>query len=414
MKKNNIKTPERKTLLKKISKRIELSFKNVLYPTLNILFFNQELKEKINATKVKKVLFIRHDFVGDMVVTLPAFKYIKQINPNIVVDVFCSVNNFFLLNDNSSVDNIIIKKKQIIPKIFQLLNLKRNRYDIVFSTHGTKVTDNALITNLVSYRKTIKVMMYRMDRDKVFFNKLSKEASNQKEMWLKMLYLVYDTINTDIKPESIDISIEIPSYIKKTAIENLDKLKITDLKNVVVINLSARQSRNQWGETNYIDFIQKLILTYPKIEILLFAVGTDYSFGKKILEFAQGLEEGRDTNNKIGKVFLYPETTDIKEVAFVISCCNLVISPDTGFVHLSVSAKIPILCLYGGYGINTVAWRPYKVSYIQIEAKHDNPISSIPTEVVFSAFEDLMSQTDNPSFAKLINLEDNVKSGKGT
>lgn len=378
---------------------IELGFKYIFYPFLNLFINNKEFTSKLNPEKINRVLIIRHDYVGDMIVTLPTIKYIKTINPNIIVDVFCSKNNHFILTGDNNIDNIYIKKNSSLSIMFQLLRIRKKKYDLIFTTQYLYITKNGIMTNLAASRNTIKLTVGTKSKYKVFFNKLSEIASQQETVWLKMLYAISDTIDTKILPESISPYIFIPDESKQNAENQLNKFQLLENKKIVGINLSARKVQNIWTFEGYLNLIIKILAKYDDINIILFSVDDDIEIAKKIKSSLN-----LNNNNLENRLFIYPNIRDIKEISHSLSKTALAISPDTGFIHIVSAVGTPALGLYGGFGTNTPQWRPYKVPYIQIEAGIGKDVSDVNPEIVFTNFEELWLNKENKDFNKVITL----------
>lgn len=392
----------------KIFRYFEISFKLITYPLLNFLFHNSTLTNKINPNKVKRILFIRHDFVGDMIITLPCFKFIKTLNPNIIVDVYCSKNNHFILEGDKNVDNVFIQKKSIIEFILQVIKIRNNNYDIVINTLCTQMTKNGFLTNLLSKPNTIKTVVAVGEKYKIFYNKMSYLAKEEKVMWKTMLYLVYDIFDTNLNPLDFKPYISINDTSKINAIKKLNQLGISNinetnndkeiekLKDLIGINLSARREENYWLTNSYVELIELIINNYPNVKIILFYVQNDID---KVNEILSKLSVNTKNN-----VMVYPESKDIKEVAYALSKTKLAISPDTGFIHLITSVRVPVLALYRGEGLNTINWKPYANSYLLIEAGESREVRDISAKFVFENFNILFNNLQNQKeyFCKIV------------
>ena len=88
----------------------------------------------INHKKIK-VCVIRNDRMGDMILTLPIIKEIKDKIPNSHIKVICSNINYFLCEEAKFVDEFCIydKKMSVFSKINFFITLKKDYYDYVFN-----------------------------------------------------------------------------------------------------------------------------------------------------------------------------------------------------------------------------------------------------------------------------------------
>jgi ADP-heptose:LPS heptosyltransferase len=130
----------------------------------------------------------------------------------------------------------------------------------------------------------------------------------------------------------------------------------------VIINPNASDLRieRRWPYKNFIELIRRLRLSYPEIVFLLIGSADEYNWVNKI---HSGLDDYTKKNvfNTAGKFTLY-------ELFAVIEGSELVISNDTGPMHISFALNKPTICLFGPasptqYGQNLNAFGIYKNIY---------------------------------------------------
>ena len=64
-----------------------------------------------NLKDTKKILFMRYDRIGDMIITTPVFRELKLANPKISISVLASKTNQEVLLNNPFIDSIYINNK---------------------------------------------------------------------------------------------------------------------------------------------------------------------------------------------------------------------------------------------------------------------------------------------------------------
>jgi len=87
------------------------------------------MSQKIN------ICLIRNDKMGDMILTLPIIKAIKDSNPNSRITIICSSINSFLCEEASFVDtySVFDKKDKLLSKITFLRQFRKNSFDFIFN-----------------------------------------------------------------------------------------------------------------------------------------------------------------------------------------------------------------------------------------------------------------------------------------
>ena len=89
----------------------------------------------MNISKKIKICIIRNDKMGDMILTLPIIKAIKNSNSNTKITVVCSNKNSFLCEEAPFVDeySIFDKKDKLLSKIKFLIQFRKNSFDFIFN-----------------------------------------------------------------------------------------------------------------------------------------------------------------------------------------------------------------------------------------------------------------------------------------
>ena len=126
----------------------------------NILFFWKKLKRPPKNERIKKVLFIRLEHIGDMIITTPVFETWKKNYPNCEVHVLCRELTAPIINNSPYVDKIftynapwfIRQQKNKEPLSVLISRLHYENYDIIFEMHGDP--NNNYLCNRIATSKT--------------------------------------------------------------------------------------------------------------------------------------------------------------------------------------------------------------------------------------------------------------------
>ncbi|MDD3877001.1 MAG: glycosyltransferase family 9 protein [Bacteroidales bacterium] len=108
--------------------------------------------------------------------------------------------------------------------------------------------------------------------------------------------------------------------------------------NYIVINPNASDLRveRRWDSNNYTKLIKTILISYPDYKILLIGSSSEYIYTQTIKN------EIKDDRllNIAGK-------TSIEELICVIRNARMVITNDTGPMHIAFACQTPTLCLFG-------------------------------------------------------------------
>ena len=117
-------------------KRLEIKFRKKLIKYFHylIVFHNKKtFIPEIKDHNLTKVLFIRQDRIGDVLVSTPIFTSLKNRYPNIILDILLSKNNYFVLDNEFFIRKRWMYNKKPWDIISLLRNLREEKYDYVIA-----------------------------------------------------------------------------------------------------------------------------------------------------------------------------------------------------------------------------------------------------------------------------------------
>ncbi|HIJ02259.1 TPA: glycosyltransferase family 9 protein [Candidatus Woesearchaeota archaeon] len=288
----------------------------------NILFFWKRFKSQ--PSRPKKILFIRLEHIGDMIMSTPVFETWKKNNPDCEVHVLCRTLTEPLIKNNPNVDKIIVfdsewmlkrqdDKKQDKSKIIKVL--QKEKYDIVFEMHGDP--RNIMLANkLRTY-----TIGYSCRGLGFLLNKII-EYESDKQMIKQNLEL--------IRPFCKDIYETTKIYSDNKANNDCSKLmkKYRLIKGKFII-INPKSGRAEKDLTN--DEVWQSIKKYPTFKIII-----------------TGSQSERPNNDQYAKknIINICGQTDLLALAELVKNAKLVIGPDTGIMHIAKAAGTTFKCIY--------------------------------------------------------------------
>lgn len=315
-----------------------------------------------NPDKIKNILFVRIDRIGDMLLLTPAIRSVKKFYKFANIYVLANSYNKDILLHNKNITEVIIYEKNPL-KYFRLIKkLKKYKFDIAIDSYFGFNIKSAIIT----YLSDTKIRLgYYSKNAKYFFNRIFKVDLQRYEA-LKHLELVK---TLGINDTADDISLELPysEEGEKKAVEFLNNLG-AGMK-FVGINPGARRKTHLWQPEKFAKLADLLIKKYG-VSIII-------TWGPKEFELATGIK-----NKMIEKVSIaYP--TNILELSALISKFRLFICSDTSPFHIAVADKVPAVVLFGKG--DYLRWAPSSdnVRVIKNKKIKDISIEEVLTEVEY-------------------------------
>jgi len=364
----------------KIGKSIERGLKNLATKILRA-FLSQPLK--IPSPPYRRILFLRYDVLGDMILSIPVFKTFRQQYPETQIDALCSTRNYILLEGTDLVDNIYIYERNPIQNFKLIRNLRKSRYDMIINL----VTRSSFTFGLVARLSGPHAVRIAADQEQFdyFYNRIidlpaKSEIHMLKRKFLLCGELIADRVEVTQKPW-VSYNKDTKDKAKMLFNDIIEQLEIkTHQPHLAVINLSAGLTRREWPLEKYAQFLQKAIKKYHhKIDgWAIFSDPKKSGQAQKLFELV---------NNK--KVAIIPFQTDFRVIMEFLRLIYVLITPDTSFVHAASAMGTPILDLMIGENINI--WDPIEVPNHIILSEDPFNLRDLPVDKVLMGFDKLLT-----------------------
>jgi ADP-heptose:LPS heptosyltransferase len=299
-----------------------------------------------------KILLIRNDNIGDIILTTPLFEAIKKKYPTSYLAVMCAGYSKEPLLEHPFIDKLYIYEKSKHHKGFlkkikcwlgqikTMLEIRAEKFDFAIGIRSSFSRSNADLV-LFSGAKNRVVRLPNSNKKPFGFNFFIDETANKHEVersfdCLKPL----DVFNNNEKP-----LIFIPDDIKKSFLAQLQSIKYAP-KEYLIFHITARIEPDKWSVAKWLELATKLSFEY-KI-IITGAPNSEESNTAK--EFCR---------NQPNVYFL--DTPNLKYLGYAISEAKLYIAVNGGAMHLGAAMGTPTLALLGDFILNE--WYPYGCEY---------------------------------------------------
>jgi len=325
--------------------------------------------------KPEKILIIKLQALGDILMTTPAIRLLKQNHPEVLIDHLVFETYIDVTQNNKHINRVIpVNKKKVnfkrILYVFRILTAIRNaRYDVIINFHPNK---------------TIRFASKLFGAKKIFHTKPNMNEIRRYNgiVFQEVISKNFEGIKVGIDDLALDFFIndeKVSDYFKKFLANEFICIQPGG-----GINLGESSTIRRWPVECYIDLI-KLIRKQSSIPILLTGNTHDYEIAHAIQKESAGV------TNVCGK-------TNLNELAFLFSKSRLNISGDTGAMHLASTTKTPLIALFGPTDPSKVLPRKADITLIRstlgcvpcyfgvfegCKTGLENCMKDIPVETVF-------------------------------
>ncbi|MBI4708391.1 MAG: glycosyltransferase family 9 protein [Candidatus Omnitrophica bacterium] len=312
--------------------------------------------------KFNKILVVRSDRFGEFLLNIPAIRAIREAYPNAEIILFVNSSVVDLARCLPYVDEILECDKAsngFLKKLRFINSLKKFKFDAAVMLNPSKdfniVTFLAGIPVRAGYDRKWGFLLNR----KIMDNK-HLGLSHEVEYNLELVSLI--GAKTDNKAVILDLDMhEVDKFAAYIGIDKFD--------NLVAIHPWTSDPLKQWSQENF-RLLAKRLIDELKLKILI--VGTKDKIEKSKALFG-------DLGNS---VFDITGKTGLRELAWCLKKCRLLISADSGPVHLASAVGTPAIALFRNDipGKCSRRWGPWGDKHIVIEKP---ALSAISVDEVF-------------------------------
>lgn len=300
-----------------------------------------------NLAQTDKITIIRLSAIGDVLMLLPTVRLLKKQFPEKQIDWLVDRPIASLLANVSEVNIIPIDKPKSIRDYWRLKKYWRSRNTGQLISFQTSFVSNMVMALLAADHKTGFGAPYSREGHHLFTHTAYDLPKNLHQV--EIFFALAKKFSGIDKPLAItadDLSLPIHSTDISWAAETL-----AEHKHWVAINPMASTQEKTWVYERYVELINCLNQRYPDQQILL-------TGGPSSKEVAFAAQIQQQTNvpclNLVGK-------TTLTQLAALLKQAQLVISPDTGPLHLANAMATPVIGLY------TVTRPEYIGPYLQLD-----------------------------------------------
>ncbi len=318
---------------------------------------------QFSDTKYRRILVCRTDRMGDVLLSTPVIKVLRDNFPLSYIAMMVSAQTKDLVEGNPHLDRVIVFDKDKRDKgLFRTIafskKLKAIGFDLAIILHPT------MRVHLVCFLAGIKERIGYDWRAPYFLTKAiphTKQTGARHEVEYN-----FDLLKPlGISEFSSQLHMPIAPSSERFVEDMLKQLNITPKDRIVVVNPSSSCISRRWPLEKFAQVIDRLTVKFDSLKVLI----TSDSIHRPIAEELLTLTRSGHPIDVSGRF-------NLSQLASLFKRSSLVISNDSGPVHLSVAVGTPVISIFGRNqpGLGPRRWRPLGLSDIFLHKKTDcNP-----------------------------------------
>lgn len=304
--------------------------------------------------EVNKILIIRVDRIGDVILTTPLFKVLRHNFPKAYIAAVVQPYTKEIIEGNPNVDEVITYDKNNSQKgwwasLKFIKYLRTKKFDLSISLKPS------IRSNIIAFLSGIK---YRVGYDRKWGFLLTHKMKDDKWRGLKHEVEYNLDLLRLIGLEVAEAKLYMPIFKEDEdyITDRLDKLGISSQDILVMVHPGASDYSRCWFLERYARLIDTL----------------KNDFGFKVA-VAGGREEEKSINRLISlttnKPINFCGQLSLRQFAALCKRTHLFISNDSGPVHIASAVETPTIVIFGRSltGVGPKRWRPYAEGSIVLQ-----------------------------------------------
>lgn len=292
----------------------------------------------------KNILIINVQGVGDMVIFTPVVEALKRKFPTTSITMLTSSYGAAVLENNPFVTKIISEDNinTISLKSYSKLlkRIRAEKFDCVIDTSFTCLSIKQMLLPYISGAQ--QRIAYARGGFCHFLpsHQLLWKQEHVMEMYAQIanLFGAPITLTPKLFPRKED-NVWAKNYVRKMK------------RPLLIIHPSCQGKEKIWPAENFEKLIRKMQRKYSGTYII-----TAISKEKEAIEIIE--------KNLEKKMYVLMDAS-VLQIAALLEEANLLVSIDTGVVHIATATKTPTVCIYGRTG--QLFWHPYNKNQIVVQ-----------------------------------------------
>ena len=323
-------------------------------------------------TAPTRVLFLRHDRAGDMIVSTGVMRSIARSHASITLDVLASPLNASLVRYADYLGDVIVfDKRNIAGYLRTFARLRRARYDAVIDCMVTAPSVTTLLLMLASGAR-YRIGIAGRGNDAAFNLAVPGETSDDAHMVDRLAALATPfgrPLGADERQPTLAVTKE-----ERASADAAWRAPPGSPR--VLINISAGTGERLWPDERYVAVMQHIRSRSPEATIRVISSPSEVDRAERV------------AHGGSGEVVRTPA---IRDAIALVATADFVFTPDTSIAHAVSALQRPAVAIYGKG--SCARWGLYGAPGVSVE--HTNPdrsLTELGVERVIAAVDEVWRQ----------------------
>ncbi len=317
-----------------------------------------------------RILFIRDDGIGDLMVSMELIRAIAEVSPKFTVDLLCSPSNAAFGRSLPFVNDVIVHQRGAFLASWPVWReLRRRQYDVVIDGRAAignvnKHTQALMLATGAPWR----IGLGGRRNDRVYSVPVRLEAVDH---WIHAYVALGRPFG--IAQDSRDWRARLPLSDAERAGGERVWAECGEGRPRVLVNLYSASEDRQWPVDQFGELLLRMRERLPSATIILPTMPGGDPAATRIADPAGAKA--------------VPLT--LAQVTAAIASADLVVSPDTAITVVASAFHVPMLALMRK---GTGQWEPYRMTGRIAFSDDERSLRALPTTRVVAALDEIIAE----------------------
>ena len=283
-------------------------------------------KKLSDVNVFRNILVVSNTGLGDTLLSTPSIVSLRKSFPEIRITFLINKKMFPLFEGFEFIDDFVLYSSGFLSQLKIISEIRSREIDTIFLFHSNGPEDIffSVLGGARNILKTTDNVNHKFL--KIFLNSANIEYKHNIEKKLDLVKV--------FNPSTISKKMLIPSHFYK---KNGFIIKNQNYK-YLGIQMGAQDAYKMWPLENFIKLANRFQSTLLKIKfVLLGLTRAEHLISEK---FERAIEDAESVINLCGK-------SKINELPIIINDLDLLLTNDTGVMHLAIALQVKTVSLFG-------------------------------------------------------------------
>ncbi|MFM8771907.1 MAG: glycosyltransferase family 9 protein [Candidatus Kapaibacterium sp.] len=336
-------------------------------------------QEAIPIASIGRVLLLRQDRIGDVIVSTPIIKALRAHLPDARIDMVLSTNNIAVRQAVEQwVDSIHVFGKSIPSLLLLRRRLRRQRYDLVID-----LMDNASSTSALLISGAQAPFAIGIDKvNRGVYSHVVPLADQSSVHIVERISRLTWPLGFAIGGEDLRLLFPLTDAQRQSAAEIMPRAAD---EMILAVNISGSDNHRMYPEAKMIEVLRRVRE--------MCETGLARRVELRIMSAPAHAEMARRIGQACGISVVEPQKS-YAQFAACIAASDMLLTPDTSAVHVAAAHGVASVVLFSQDARGLMPWTPYKAPCWPCVTLSGALEAIEPTEII-TAVEAMLQSTAN-------------------